>query len=159
MSLTGYAGQTVCLAFNYVGVFSAEWYIDDIQIGVPNWGGELAFYNLTIGGAGPPNFGGAVVVGNDLTVAQGSALDLSDLSLTVAGTLANSGSLRQTIDVGAGETQAFAHVGDGSGGYSYRGADVTDTSGAGLGSTTVTVQGNQTCADAPEADEFDQALL
>lgn len=153
MSLNSYAGLSVCLAFNYVANFSAEWYIDDIEVGVPNWDGELAFHNLTISGAGAPTFGGDVVVGNNLTVAAGSTLDLSDLGLTVAGTLANNGSLRQTLAVGAGETKTFAQIDDGSGGYSYRGAALTDTSGAGLGPTTVTIRGNQTCPNSPDGRE------
>jgi len=145
LSLDSYAGQAVCLAFNYRGDYSAEWYIDDVEVTTPISDGELAFHNLRISGAGAPAFGGRVIVGNDLTVAADGTLDLSGLDITVAGTLANNGSLRQTIGVGAGETGAFAHVGDGNGGYSYLGALLTDTSGAGLGSTTVTIKGNQTC--------------
>jgi hypothetical protein len=150
LSLDAYAGQTLCLAFNYRGVYSAEWYIDDVEVTYPVSGGVLEFHNLTVAGSGaPPAFGGDVSVGADLTVVAGSTLDVSGVGLTVEGALLNNGSLRQTRNVGADQAVPFLHVSDGSGGYSYRGLELTDTSGAGLGATTVTIMGNQVCPDPP----------
>jgi C1A family cysteine protease len=154
VSLDAYAGESVCLAFNYRGVYSAEWYIDDVEVTSRVSGGLLEFYNLAIEGPGtPPAFGGDVWVSNDLTVAAGSTLDLTGLGLTVEGTLLNNGSLHETSAVGAGQSVPFAHVSDGSGGYSYRGLELTDTSGAGLGTTSVTINGNHKCPPAANLDE------
>jgi len=63
---------------------------------------------------------------------------------TVAGTLTNNGTLQQTQTVGSNTD--FLKIGNGSGGFSYYGVNIAN--GSGLGSTTVSVSGNQTCSQA-----------
>ena len=61
---------------------------------------------------------------------------------TVAGTLTNNGTLQQTQTVGSNTD--FLKIGNGSGGFSYYGVNIAN--GSGLGSTTVSVSGNQICS-------------
>jgi autotransporter-associated beta strand protein len=89
-------------------------------------GNVTAFYNLTINGLG----GGAGT--NSLVVIP------TTNTPTVAGTLTNNGTLKQTISVSA--DTVFLQVTDGSG-DKYRGVDILTSSN--LGSTIVTVSGNQ----------------
>ncbi|MCX6029810.1 MAG: right-handed parallel beta-helix repeat-containing protein [Chloroflexi bacterium] len=103
--------------------------------------GGWGFYD-TLGIAGDTVTAGADINVVDVTVASGATLDMAAYALNVAGTMTNNGSLRQTRPVAAGATVPFLTFGS-----AYYGAEVT-AGGAALGSTTVTIQGNQACASA-----------
>ena len=96
-------------------------------------GSVTAFNNLTVKGKGD-----GVTATNSVVVIPTSN------SPTVASTLTNHGTLKQTQTVGSNTD--FLKIGNGSGGYSYYGVNIAN--GSGLGSTTVSVSGNQICSQA-----------
>jgi len=111
----------------------------------------------TIGGTGTLTFGAnqavamnnsngvvlnrSVTFGGGVTVAAGALLDANGNAVTVSGTLANNGTLKQTLSVtGSGSVDFFS-----TGGY---GGVVLDAAGGGdLGNTVVTIRGNQAQCD------------
>lgn len=72
------------------------------------------------------------------------------LAPTVAGTLTNDGTMKQTLEVdnsggGGDATFSFLNIEDGSGVDKYHGLDITIGPYANMGTTQVSIQGNQTC--------------
>ena len=82
---------------------------------------------------------GSLIFGKNLTNnSNGVVAVASGASMSVNGTLTNNGELRQTQDVnGSGDIAFFD-----TGGY---GGAILNANGADLGSTTVTIKGNQDC--------------
>ncbi len=107
--------------------------------GLGTLAGGWGFYD-TLGIASGAVTAGADVNAVDVTVASGATLDMAAYALNVAGAVTNNGSLRQTQTVDAGATVPFLTFGS-----AYYGAEIT-AGGDALGSTTVTVYGNQACA-------------
>ncbi len=108
---------------------------------------DLAFYNLSVASAGMATLTDNTAVQNDLSVTAGGALALGTYDLTVEGNVTNNGSLAQTRTVNAASTP-FLNVRNGAGTVDkYLGATIDPGSGN-MGSTTVTIWGNQLCAGA-----------
>jgi len=82
---------------------------------------------------------GSLIFGKNLTNNSGGVVAVaSGASMSVNGTLTNNGELRQTQDVNGSSDTAFFDTG----GY---GGAILNANGADLGSTTVTIKGNQDC--------------
>jgi hypothetical protein len=96
----------------------------------------------TIGGSQRSDFG-------DLAIAKGATVALSaDNAPTVAGDLLNDGTLKQTRTVD-NATVRFLHLTDNAGlSDKYLGVDITTSNN--LGSTVVTVAGNQLCSQVAD---------
>jgi hypothetical protein len=109
-----------------------------------NWNNSGTFthngHDVTFDGASAQTIGGSsTTVFNNLTVHSGATVDLQTPP-TVAGTLTNYGTLQQTQDVnGAADVSFFD-----TGGY---GGVLLNANGMDLGSTSVSVTGNQDCTD------------
>jgi hypothetical protein len=112
---------------------------------------ELVFYNLTIRATIAANFANNVKINNNLTIDANNALNINGYDFTVEGVLTNNGTISQSKDVPGGSTTGFLHVTNNAGTtLKYRGVDITP-SGTGLGTTTVSIKGNQSsgCTDDP----------
>ena len=104
-------------------------------------GGDKHFYNLTVSTAGSPGTTtpqAGIYAHNNLVVDSGSELVMGENALTVDGTLTNNGGLRQTKDVTGSADVTFLSTG----GY---GGLTLNANGSDLGSTDVTIKGNQDC--------------
>ncbi len=87
----------------------------------------------------------------NLSIEPGATLVIpADNSLTVKGTVANNGILRQSVNsVPNGLTTEFLHIKNPAGAVTkYHGVDIRPTSGD-MGPTEVTVYGNQLCSNSP----------
>ncbi len=103
------------------------------------------FNSLVIGPTSDTTTNGNLAIATNLTVNPGGLLDMGLNGATVEGTLTNNGTLRQTRLVADGPTQTrFMNITNAAATVNkYYGVDITPNS-TGLGSTTVSVQGNQT---------------
>jgi bacillolysin len=99
------------------------------------------FYGLTAAAGSTVTLNSDAILQGNLVVEAGGLLDVGTHVLDVGGSVTNDGGLRQTRDAPAGSTTAFLNVSTDR----YYGVDVYPVSG-GMGTTTVTVYGNQTCA-------------
>ena len=121
--------------------------IDDFEVVAidPN----LAFYNLTIANGSTTSLSDNATVQNDLTVASGGSLALEAHNLSVEGTVLNHGVLAQTLTIDAASTN-FLNIKDSAGSADkYLGVTV-DPGAANMGSTTVSIMGNQLCSTASQ---------
>jgi hypothetical protein len=109
-------------------------------------GGTFTHNNgtVTFGGSGAQTLSGTTTFYN-LTADSGATLvDLADF--TVDGTLTNNGALQQTQEVNGSNT-VFLNVKDSSSQDKYFGLEI-DPGTSNMGSTTVTIWGNQLCPNA-----------
>jgi hypothetical protein len=117
-----------------------------------NWTNNGTFtpgsYTVTFDGTGTQTIGGGSATGfYNLVIASTSTTVIPITATpTVANTLTNNGALQQTRTAGAGSTTVYLHLTNGGGGtVKYEGVEITPASS--IGSTTVTVKGNQTCPE------------
>jgi len=107
----------------------------------------LSFYNLSIASSGGSTYTSDISVQNNLLIDAGGILTLGANHLTIEGSVANLGSMAQTKTVNAASA-SFLNLKNGAGTVDkYFGATI-DPGGTSLGSTTVTVRGNQNCPTA-----------
>jgi len=99
------------------------------------------FYNVVIENGAQVQSASNLQVANDLTVNQGSALDMGAFELLVGGVLTNNGTLRQQQNVNGAPVTFF-----GVGGY---GGLALDPGSQDLGWTTTQIHGNQDCTTVP----------
>jgi hypothetical protein len=99
---------------------------------------------LTINDGSTTTLNNNLTINGNLTVNSGGALDLSTYSMTVGGTLTNNGTLKQTKDVSGSSDIEFLNISTDK----YYGIAI-NPGGNAMGSTTVTVSGNQTCSSPP----------
>jgi hypothetical protein len=109
-----------------------------------NWSNSGTFthnnHDVTFDGSSAQTIAGSsTTVFNNLTVNSGATVNIETVP-TVAGTLANNGTLQQTKDVNGTSDVVFLSVGD------YGGV-LLNANGVDLGSTSVSVAGNQNCTD------------
>jgi hypothetical protein len=112
--------------------------------------------NYTLIPAGRPNYPILNVdasVGG-IVIEDGASVDIPvGFNLAVEVKLVNNGTLRQTLDVPVPGTTEFLHIQDLAGLVDqYYGVDVSPTGAAGLGMTTVEIQGNQMACTTNMAD-------
>lgn len=109
--------------------------------------GSSTFNNLTISSSTAAAPTGNLVVNGNATVNAGGVLDLGSYGMTVEGSFANNGALRQTKTV-SGATE-FLHITNAAATTDkYHGVDITPAGS--MGSTTVEIRGNQSsCALDP----------
>ena len=119
--------------------------VDDLVVAAPD--PDLAFYNLSIAGASTATLADNTAVQNNLAVAAGGTLALGAYNLTVEGSLSNNGALSQIRTVNASST-VFLNLKNKVGTLDkYLGATI-DPGSNNLGSTVVTIWGNQYCPSA-----------
>jgi M6 family metalloprotease-like protein len=119
--------------------------VDDIIVAASQ--PDLAFFNLSVANGSTATFNDNAAVLNDVTVDAGGMLALGTYNLTVEGAATNNGALAQTRTVNAASA-AFLNLKDKAGTVDkYWGATIEPGSNN-LGSTTVTVRGNQLCPSA-----------
>jgi len=147
---TGASTFTVPTAGNYYLGFrnqrvSSSGYglLDDITLRATQY---LSFNDLTINSEVKTTFNENVAVGGNLLV-SGGVMDLTTNELTVEGTVTNNAGMEQSRDVSSvGTAYSFLMIKNAAGNSSkYYGVQMTPDGGAGLGSTSVRVDGNQTC--------------
>lgn len=116
--------------------------VDDLVVTVPDPNPTL--YNLSIANGSTATLGDPANLLNNLTINAGGMLVLGSYDLTLEGTVVNQGALAQTRTVNAAST-AFLNLKNGAGSVDkYMGA-VINPGSASMGSTTVTIWGNQLC--------------
>ena len=114
---------------------------DDISVtGI----GNISFHNLTVA-SGTVSIGENVSVANDLQISFGGTFDLIDNKVTVEGAVTNNGGIKQTKTAANNTTTTFGQILTTSGDTAYSGVEITPSSGS-MGSTEVTIFGNQNCA-------------
>ena len=119
--------------------------IDDLVVAAPD--PDLVFYNLSIAGNSTATFADNTAVQNNLVVAAGGMLALGAYNLTVEGGLANNGALAQIRTVN-GAITPFLNLKNSAGTVDkYLGATI-DPGSSNMGSTLVTIWGNQYCPTA-----------
>lgn len=105
---------------------------------------DIPFYNLSVTAGSTTALSDNVNVLNNLVLENGGALGLGSYNLSVEGSVANNGSLAQTRTVNGAATN-FLNIKNRAGSVDkYFGATI-DPGGSNMGSTTVTVRGNQRC--------------
>ncbi len=117
--------------------------IDDISLTATQY---LSFNDLTINSEVKTTFNENVAVGGNLLLSSG-VMDLSTNELTVEGTVTNNAGMQQSRDVSSvGTAYSFLQIKNAAGSSTkYYGVEMTPDGSAGLGSTSVRVDGNQTC--------------
>lgn len=107
-------------------------------------GGSSAttFYNLIIDNSAGVTLGNDIAVGNNMTVNEAALFDADGHVVSVTGSLTNNGRIRQTADVSGNSYVTFYDTG-GYGGLTLNANN--SGSGTDLGTTTVTIAGNQDC--------------
>jgi hypothetical protein len=101
-----------------------------------------AFYNMEVNSTIGATLSGDLAVLNDLAVNADAILDLSTHDVTVEGTVANNGTLRQQRDAPADATTQFLRITNADDDATqYHGVDITPEGD--LGATTVEIRGNQ----------------
>ena len=121
--------------------------VDDLVVTTPD--PDLAFYDLSVADGSTATLGDDAAVQHDLTVATGGSLSLGAYDVTVEGAVTNSGAMAQTLTVDAAST-TFLALRNGAGSTDkYLGATIDPGAGT-MGSTTVTVWGNQYCPSATQ---------
>ncbi|MGB0387179.1 MAG: reprolysin-like metallopeptidase, partial [Ardenticatenaceae bacterium] len=117
--------------------------LDDIVLRAKQ---NITFYNLT-NDSDSVTFSKDVAVNNNLVVNASKVMDLSTNSVTVEGSVSNSGSLQQSQDVSTNATTyEFLTIKNAAGSSSkYYGVNITPDGGSGLGSTSVRIDGSQSC--------------
>ncbi|MCK5920022.1 MAG: hypothetical protein KAG66_03725, partial [Methylococcales bacterium] len=110
---------------------------------------DITFYNLQIKSSDAATFNQNVAVQNNLSVDADGTMNLDMNEATVEGTVSNNGTLQQIRDIsdGSGGTDyEFLILRDAAAAnIKYYGTQITPDAGLPLGSTTVTVRGNQNC--------------
>jgi M6 family metalloprotease-like protein/uncharacterized repeat protein (TIGR02543 family) len=116
--------------------------IDDLVVTAsePN----LTFYNLSVANGSTATFANNAAVLSNVTVDNGSTLALGTFNLTVEGAVANNGALAQTRTVNAAST-SFLNLKNNAGATDKYWGAIIDPGSNNLGSTTVTIRGNQFC--------------
>ena len=113
--------------------------IDDVTL---SGQGQSRFHNVTIA-AGATTFLKDLALSGDLTVHRGASAALLTGTVVVEGNVTNNGILKQQRNVAGGSVTRFLHIQNGAGSATrYAGVDITPNA-PGLGSTWVTVRGNQ----------------
>jgi hypothetical protein len=125
--------------------------LDDISITVTP---RLIFYNLNVYASGTGLIlGDNAMVKNNLTVNDGGHLDLAAYNLTVEGTLTNEGRLSQTKTTPDITTTSFLRITNAAATTTkYYGVDITPA--ASMGSTTVSIWGNQASCTTNPVDQL-----
>jgi len=121
--------------------------IDDIVVAALD--PDLHFYNLTVASDSTATLANNAAVGGDLAVASGGALMLETRELTVEGAVMNQGALAQTRIVN-GVNTAFLNLKNAAGTLDKYWGAVINPGGSNLGSTTVTIWGDQYCSGVTE---------
>ncbi len=119
--------------------------IDDLEVAAPD--PNLVFYNLSVANGSTVALGDHAAVQNDLAVNAGGKFEMGAYHLTVEGSVANNGALAQTRTVN-GDGTAFLNIKNAAATVDkYLGATI-DPGSSNMGSTTVTIWGNQLCPGA-----------
>ena len=127
---------------------------DNVFDGTPTAVGSNVF-NVTLTGSSTQTISGSAVANfNDLTVNSGATADIPTTNQpTVDGTLTNNGTLVQSQSAPGSTATEFLHILDDAGSTdAYWG--VTLTPDASLGSTTVSIRGNQAACTSNASDEL-----
>jgi methionine-rich copper-binding protein CopC len=156
-SVTGVTGTTFSTATKDFTVSSSGTYyfgirsrtsdssyavIDDFVV---NENSDLRFNNLQVA-SGETDFNANVKVGNNFEIANGGTADFNSNTINVDGSVTNNGSIKQTKSVANNTMSEFVHITNIAGNTNkYYGVEITPSIGS-MGSTTVEVKGNQTCA-------------
>jgi uncharacterized protein YkwD/methionine-rich copper-binding protein CopC len=116
--------------------------IDDFVV---NENSDLRFHNLQVA-SGETDFNANVKVGNNLQIANGGTADFNSNTINVDGSVTNNGSIKQTKSIANNTMSEFVHIKNIAGNANkYYGVEITPSTGS-MGSTTIEVKGNQTCA-------------
>ena len=121
--------------------------VDDLVVTAPD--PDLVFYDLSVADGSAATLGDNAAVQHDLTVAAGGSLSLGAYGVTVEGTVTNNGAMAQTLTVDAASTTFLTLRNGADSTDKYLGATIDPGAGT-LGSTTVTVWGNQYCPSATQ---------
>jgi hypothetical protein len=130
------------LGFRTEGPEATTWEIALDNIKVTQWV-DTTFDGLTVlsHSAGATLAADLLVRGN-LAVNAAATLNLAGHTLRVNGSLANNGTLIQSLPAPAGTTTEFLHIQSEAGVDRYHGVDITPA--ADMGQTVVAIRGNQT---------------
>jgi hypothetical protein len=122
--------------------------VDEIQLSGTRY---PAFYNLEVDSTGGATLSEDLAVLHDLTVNADATFDLSTHEVSVGGSVANNGTLRQQKNAPAGTTTQFLRITNVAGDTTkYHGVDITPDGD--MGSTVVEIWGNQAACTSDPTD-------
>ncbi len=105
---------------------------------------NISFYNAQIA-SGTTTFTENLAIGNNLQTNMGATANFSTHDITVEGVVTNNGAISVEKIATNGTTTSFGLIKNATGSTNqYYGVDITPTGD--MGSTTVEIRGNQTCA-------------
>lgn len=145
---------TVATSGTYYIGFRAQQTGDDYTIfdnislnGVAN----INFYNVEVA-SGVTTFNNSVAIASNLSTASGAVANFGTHAVMVEGAITNNGGLKQTKTVVNGAMSEFGRIQNAAASTDkYYGVELTPSTGD-MGSTTVEIQGNQTCANISPAN-------
>ena len=114
-----------------------------------SWDGVLTFHNLSVNSKRSGTIKGDIIVTNDLTINAGGLLNIATHHIAVEGTVTNHGGLEQSQTVNDATTEFLTIKNAAQSETKYYGVQITPDGGAGLGSTSVRILGNQNCTTNP----------
>ena len=143
VDFSAYAGEaTAYLSFEGISGYGNDCFIDLATVECSNGptpDGASTFYNLIVNSSGnTATFNGNLDVNHDLTIGLAAKMDMGAYQASVGGALTNNGTLQHTQDVNGSADVTFFNTG----GY---GGLTLNANGSDLGSTTVSMKGNQDC--------------